>query len=381
MRDNLKCLLRFIPKWKIAMYIILSFFLSLAVAALLLPAVWYIEDNSRFAESLLFLLSYGRSFVLLVFYAILMAGFLLLFYLYERKRYLSYYVRKLTEEVHQLAFEEGPALLSGSGEFIRLAEGIQAIFTKSEQAIAEVRKAEQLKNELVSNVAHDLRSPLTSIIGYLNLINEDRYQDEVELRHYIQVITEKTAGLHSLIDDIFEYTYMQNQLALFEKHPIDLEEMMNQLAVQSRVQLEDAGMEWRQFLEGDESPIVHGDGGKLIRVFENLIQNAVRYGKEGKYLDIIFGGTADIVEIQVVNYGPAIPTADLPHIFERFFRVEKSRSHFTGGSGLGLAIAKSIVELHGGTIDAASSAGRTAFIIRLPRGYSEDQQIIASQTV
>nr|WP_257990762.1 HAMP domain-containing sensor histidine kinase [Bacillus infantis] len=363
------------------MYIILSFFLSLAVAALLLPAVWYIEDNSRFAESLLFLLSYGRSFVLLVFYAILMAGFLLLFYLYERKRYLSYYVRKLTEEVHQLAFEEGPALLSGSGEFIRLAEGIQAIFTKSEQAIAEVRKAEQLKNELVSNVAHDLRSPLTSIIGYLNLINEDRYQDEVELRHYIQVITEKTAGLHSLIDDIFEYTYMQNQLALFEKHPIDLEEMMNQLAVQSRVQLEDAGMEWRQFLEGDESPIVHGDGGKLIRVFENLIQNAVRYGKEGKYLDIIFGGTADIVEIQVVNYGPAIPTADLPHIFERFFRVEKSRSHFTGGSGLGLAIAKSIVELHGGTIDAASSAGRTAFIIRLPRGYSEDQQIIASQTV
>ncbi|WP_366163116.1 HAMP domain-containing sensor histidine kinase [Bacillus infantis] len=374
MRDNLKCLLRFIPKWKIAMYIILSFFLSLAVAALLLPAVWYIEDNSRFAESLLFLLSYGRSFVLLVFYAILMAGFLLLFYLYERKRYLSYYVRKLTEEVHQLAFEECPALLSGSGEFIRLAEGIQAIFTKSEQAIAEVRKAEQLKNELVTNVAHDLRSPLTSIIGYLNLINEDRYQDEVELRHYIQVITEKTAGLHSLIDDIFEYTYMQNQLALFEKHPIDLEEMMNQLAVQSRVQLEDAGMEWRQFLEGDESPIVHGDGGKLIRVFENLIQNAVRYGKEGKYLDIIFGGTDDIVEIQVVNYGPAIPGADLPHIFERFFRVEKSRSHFTGGSGLGLAISKSIVELHGGTIDAASSAGRTAFIIRLPRGNSDERQ-------
>lgn len=374
MRDNLKCLLRFIPKWKIAMYIILSFFLSLAVAALLLPAVWYIEDNSRFAESLLFLLSYGRSFVLLVFYAILMAGFLLLFYLYERKRYLSYYVRKLTEEVHQLAFEEGPALLSGSGEFIRLAEGIQAIFTKSEQAIAEVRKAEQLKNELVTNVAHDLRSPLTSIIGYLNLINEDRYQDEVELRHYIQVITEKTAGLHSLIDDIFEYTYMQNQQALFENHPIDLEEMMNQLAVQSRVQLEDAGMEWRQFLEGNEPPIVLGDGGKLIRVFENLIQNAVRYGREGKYLDIILGGTDDIVEIQVVNYGPAIPGADLPYIFERFFRVEKSRSHFTGGSGLGLAISKSIVELHGGTIDAASSAGRTAFIIRLPRGNSDERQ-------
>ncbi|AGX04035.1 sensor histidine kinase [Bacillus sp. NRRL B-14911] len=374
MKDNFKHILRFIPKWKIAIYIILSFFLALAVAALLLPAVWYIEDNSRFAESLLFLLFYGRSLVLLVFYAILMIGFLLLFYLYERKRYLSYYVKKLTEEVQQLAFKEGKAVLSGKGEFSRLAEGIQEIFTKSEQAIVEVRKAEQLKNELVTNVAHDLRSPLTSIIGYLNLINEDRYQDEVELRHYIQVITDKTAGLHSLIDDIFEYTYMQNQQALFEKHPIDLEELMNQLAVQSRVQLEDAGMEWRQFLEGDEPPIVLGDGGKLIRVFENLIQNAVRYGREGKYLDIILGGTGHNVEIQVANYGPAIPGAELPHIFERFFRVEKSRSHFTGGSGLGLAIAKSIIELHGGTIEAKSRPGRTAFIIRLPRGYSDERQ-------
>lgn len=374
MKDNLKHILRFIPKWKIAMYISLSFFLALDVAALLLPAVWYIEDNSRFAESLLFLLSYGRSLVLLVFYAILMIGFLLLFYLYERKRYLSYYVKKLTEEVQQLAFKEGKAVLSGKGEFSRLAEGIQEIFTKSEQAIVEVRKAEQLKNELVTNVAHDLRSPLTSIIGYLNLINEDRYQDEVELRHYIQVITDKTAGLHSLIEDIFEYTYMQNQQALSEKHPIDLEELMNQLAVQSRVQLEGAGMEWRQFLEGDETPIVLGDGGKLIRVFENLIQNAVRYGREGKYLDIILGGTGHNVEIQVANYGPAIPGADLPHIFERFFRVEKSRSHFTGGSGLGLAIAKSIIELHGGTIEAKSRPGRTAFIIRLPRGYNDERQ-------
>lgn len=374
MKDNFKHILRFIPKWKIAIYIILSFFLALAVAALLLPAVWYIEDNSRFAESLLFLLSYGRSLVLLVFYAILMTGFLLLFYLYERKKYLSYYVKKLTEEVQQLAFKEGKAVLSGKGEFSRLAEGIQEIFTKSEQAIVEVRKAEQLKNELVTNVAHDLRSPLTSIIGYLNLINEDRYQDEVELRHYIQVITDKTAGLHSLIEDIFEYTYMQNQQALSEKHPIDLEELMNQLAVQSRVQLEDAGMEWRQFLEGDEPPIVLGDGGKLIRVFENLIQNAVRYGREGKYLDIILGGTGHNVEIQVANYGPAIPGAELPHIFERFFRVEKSRSHFTGGSGLGLAIAKSIIELHGGTIEAKSRPGRTAFIIRLPRGYNDERQ-------
>src|SRR5690606_13942508 len=115
-------------------------------------------------------------------------------------------------------------------------EGIQKIIANSEKAIIEVKNAEQLKNELVTNVAHDLRSPLTSIIGYLELINNDGYQDEVELRYYIQVIHEKAASLHTLINDIFEYTFTQNQQMTIQKDPVNLEEMLNQLAVFSRVQ-------------------------------------------------------------------------------------------------------------------------------------------------
>jgi signal transduction histidine kinase len=123
-------------------------------------------------------------------------------------------------------------------------------------------------------------------------------------------------------------------------------------------------MEIRQ-VSTAEDPVTMGDGNKLARVFENLIQNAIRYGKEGKYLDIRIMEQEGTIEIAISNYSQSIPSVDLPHIFDRFYRVEKSRSEYTGGAGLGLAIAKSIIELHDGTIKVESSAGKTTFIVTL----------------
>ncbi|TDL75645.1 HAMP domain-containing histidine kinase [Rhodococcus qingshengii] len=214
------------------------------------------------------------------------------------------------------------------------------------------------------HIAHDLRSPLTSIIGYLNLINNDHYRDEIELRYYTQIVQSKAERLHHLINDLFEYTYVQNKEILMIKDPIYIEEMVNQLAVQHRFQLQEAGMQVRQFTT-TENPIIMGDGNKLARVFENLIQNAIRYGKEGKYLDIRILEQEETIEIAISNYGQPIPSVDLPYIFDRFYRVEKSRFEYTGGAGLGLAIAKSIVELHDGAIKVESSAGKTTFIVTL----------------
>ncbi|MGG3801415.1 sensor histidine kinase [Metabacillus fastidiosus] len=365
MKNNLLHLWKFVPKWKIGMYFLLSFFLTSVTVMILLPALWYLEDNSRFIENLLFILSYFRSVFVFFFYGVTMCLYLLLFYQYERKRYFAFYIRKMTEDVQKLVRgEQTSGVISGKHEFEKLAEGIQTIIAKSEQAILNVKKAEQLKNELVTNVAHDLRSPLTSIIGYLDLINKDRYRDEVELRYYIQVIHAKTDSLHTLINDIFEYTHMQNEQAIIQQHSIHIEEMLNQLAVQTQIQLEEAGMEWRQFNSATD-PVIVGNGEKLVRVFENLIQNAIRYGSDGKFLDIRLDDNEKIVKIEIINYGQHIPSVDLPHIFERFYRVEKSRSQFTGGSGLGLAIAKSIIDLHGGTIEVTSVPGRTAFTIKL----------------
>ncbi|MGI8387709.1 sensor histidine kinase [Robertmurraya sp. P23] len=363
MKNNMIELVKFLPKWKITIYLVLSFCLALVTGIILLPIIWYLEDNSRFFENLLFLLSYFRELIFFVFYGVTMVFYLFLFYQYERKQYLAFYLKRITEDVQTFG-DRNIGEISCPAEFHALAEGIQRIIEKSEAAIKEVKRVEQLKNELVTNVAHDLRSPLTSIIGYLDLINNDRYRDEVELRHFVQVIHDKAASLHVLINDIFEYTYVQNQQIKLQNHPIHIEEMLNQLAVQSRTQVEEAEMEWR-FISHATNPTVMGDGEKLVRVFENLVQNAIRYGHDGKYIDMILSDTDESVVIEISNYGQAIPSADLPHIFERFYRVEKSRSNITGGSGLGLAIAKSIVDLHHGQIEVTSSAGRTAFMVTL----------------
>lgn len=337
---------------------------------ILLPALEYLEDTSRFFKSLLYVFSYFPKLIVFSFYILTTGLYLLVIYQYERKRYLAFYLNKMTERVHRIAEGKYTSLdMSVAPEFQALLEGIQDVIAKSEEAIGEVKMAEQLKNDLVTNVAHDLRSPLTSIIGYLELINNDRYRDEVELRYYIQVIHKKAGSLHTLINDIFEYTYMQNRHVNIQKDFVNIEEMLNQLAVVSRVQLDEVKMEFRLFTSAT-NPIVLGDGGKLARVFENLIQNAIRYGSDGKYLDVYLSETEKTVEIEIANYGQqAIPPSDLPHIFERFYRVEKSRSHFTGGSGLGLTITKSIIDLHEGEIYVMSTPGRTAFTIKLLKKY------------
>lgn len=257
--------------------------------------------------------------------------------------------------------------IEDEGVIGELAGKVNQLILQLEGAKAEQKESAEIKNDLITNVAHDLRSPLTSIVGYLDLINEDRYKSEVELRYYIQIIHQKSHELNQLLNDLFEYTLVQNKEALVNEVPINLEEMMNQLSVQFQFQLNDAGMEMRQHFSFTERPFVMGEGTKLARVFENLIENAIRYGKEGKYIDLSVQESEEHVEIEIANYGQPIPSTDLPYLFERFYRVEKSRSQYTGGSGLGLAIVKSILELHGGQISAESISGRTAFVVTLPK--------------
>ena len=124
-------------------------------------------------------------------------------------------------------------------------------------------------------------------------------------------------------------------------------------------------MEGRTFFSEDKL-LISGDPNKLVRAFENLITNAMKYGKEGRYLDLYSKRTGDKAEISFVNYGETISALELPYIFDRFYRVEKSRNRDSGGSGLGLAITKSIIELHGGVISVDSLEGRTVFKIELP---------------
>ncbi|WHY03540.1 HAMP domain-containing sensor histidine kinase [Neobacillus sp. DY30] len=331
-----------------------------------IPSLEYYDEHSRFFSLIVRILSYFGPLVIILFYCSIFCAFLFLFYQYEKQRYTEFRISMLSEEVQSIAkanFDKKVVEIDGNGLGL-LAESINEMINQAQKAIEEERRAKQIKNDLVTNVAHDLRSPLTSILGYLNLINNDQYRDEIELRYYTQIVQSKAERLHHLINDLFEYTFVQNKEILMVKAPINIEEMINQIAVQYRIQLQEAGMQVRQST-ATENPITMGDGTKLVRVFENLIQNAIRYGKDGKYLDITIVEHEETIEVAISNYGQAIPSVDLPHIFDRFYRLEKSRSEYTGGSGLGLAIAKSIVELHNGAITVESTAMKTTFIVTL----------------
>ncbi|OME76734.1 hypothetical protein BK120_28070 [Paenibacillus sp. FSL A5-0031] len=246
-----------------------------------------------------------------------------------------------------------------------MAANMNSLAGRLHHALVEERKAEQTKNELITNVSHDLRTPLTSVLGYLGLIEQDRYRDEVELRHYVQIAYEKSMRLNVLINDLFEYTRMRHDTTALKVTNFNLIEMLGQLLVQFRLPLEEAGMQ-SKLVTDKTSVMIKGDAAKLVRVFENLIVNAMNYGRDGKQVVVTVQLEGSAAVIEVINFGEPIPMMDIPHIFERFYRVDKSRTQWSGGSGLGLAIVKGIVEKHEGTISVTSDSEQTAFRITLP---------------
>lgn len=251
------------------------------------------------------------------------------------------------------------------GDIGKLAYNINSISKQLKERTVEERKAQKTKNDLITNVSHDLRTPLTSIIGYLEIIESDKYKDEVELRYYTDIAYQKAKSLNLLINDLFELTKMQNNVTNLQKSEINLVELLGQVVAYFSCQFKKVNMESRVNFSEDKL-IISADSEKLVRAFENLLSNAIKYGKEGYYVDITTKFEENMAVIQIINYGQSIPEIDLPYIFDRFYRVEKSRNSNIGGSGLGLAITKNIIELHEGSIRAYSDINKTIFEIKLP---------------
>lgn len=278
---------------------------------------------------------------------------------------LNVYLEEIRNGLREIAkgnFDTDIPVQSGS-QLGEVAESINQMSRQLHQSILEERNAEKTKNDLITGVSHDLRTPLTSILGFLEVIEEDRYQDEVELRYYVNIAYEKAQSLKKLIDDLFEYTRINNGLPL-DIREIDMAQFMRQLIEEFVPALEKAGLECK--LAAEEGLVVRADGAQLVRAYENLISNAIRYGELGKRIDIAVRSDGNQVSISFTNYGDPIPERDLPFIFDRFYRVEASRSKQTGGTGLGLAITKSIVEVQGGEIRVRSDRQRTTFETRFP---------------
>lgn len=302
--------------------------------------------------------------------ALLLLGLLLLLFLLLFTGVFYRISSYVTELFHQV--NEGlEGVVSKESDLEKLPEELDFIALKMEycqtmlaEREREAKIAEQKKNDLVIYLAHDIKTPLTSVIGYLNLLNEASDMPPEQRAKYTGITLDKAYRLEELINEFFEITRYNLQSADIQKEEIDLYYMLYQMIEEFYPILTEKKQTAE--LSAEEDVKACGDSDKLARVFNNILKNAAAYGNPGSIIKISAEQMEKSVRISFTNTGKTIPKQKLQMIFEKFFRVDEARSSNTGGSGLGLAIAKEIVTLHGGTISAESEDGITVFTVVLP---------------
>lgn len=229
----------------------------------------------------------------------------------------------------------------------------------------ELKTYRDTRNEFFANVSHDLRTPITYIEGYANVLKNKLYRSEEEREHYLDLISQESKRLSLLINDLFELSKMEEGKIAFDLEWVDVTDVMDSVIHKSRIKASQKGLAISVDYENG-LPLIYSDGLRLEQIFVNLIDNAIRYTNEG-FIKISIKSKDHNVRIQIQDTGIGIPENEISLIFERFYRVEKSRSREYGGTGLGLAIAKKLVELLGGNIQVQSEVGKgSTFVIDLP---------------
>jgi two-component system sensor histidine kinase VanS len=251
-----------------------------------------------------------------------------------------------------------------SPEMTSMEQKLKTIKQTLEQREQEVKSSEQRKNDVVMYLAHDIKTPLTSVIGYLSLLDESPDMPPEQKAKYVNITLEKANRLERLVDEFFEITRYSFQASeALSKKRIDLYYMLLQMTDEFYPLLASNGKE--AALNVPEDFIIYGDPDKLARVFNNILKNAVAYGADNSIINITAIASGDMVSIVFTNEG-SVPKDKLAAIFDKFYRLDSARPSDTGGTGLGLAIAKEIVISHGGKIYADSDGKNTVFTVELP---------------
>ena len=270
--------------------------------------------------------------------------------------------------VHQVVDETGEQVAL-PGELVPLERDLRSIQRSLAAGRAQAKEAEQRRQDLVAFLAHDLKTPLTSVLGYLNLLRDDPGLTAEQRAKYTGIALDKANRLGELIGEFFDITRM-DFAALGERGElIQLSLLLEQLSDEFYPAFAEKDLTCRC----DIAPrlTVRGNADKLARVFDNVLRNAVSYSAPGGEVEIWAAEHEGWAEIAIRNQGLEIPEQELTNIFQKFYRLDQARSTRTGGAGLGLAIAREIVERHGGTIRAESDGRRTSFVIRLPLAEEE----------
>lgn len=345
-------------RFEIVLYSILSLLYMLLTIALLHIGLFLIlhksfQELSETTTAIITMVTIIAGIVLFITYFLLLT-----------KKFITY-IKEMIEGINQISQGNfGNRIeINNEDEFALLADKLNQMADDIKGIMENERRSEYAKNELITSVAHDLRTPLTSIIGYLDLVSSKELTQETQ-RKYIDIAYNKSKRLEKLIEDLFTYTKFNFGEVKANYNEVDMVKLLNQLVDEFYPSFSEYNLEY-EFCPMAASAVIKADGDLLARAFANLISNAIKYGRDGKNILIELRKEESGVIITITNYGDIIPPEDLTRIFQRFYRVESSRSSETGGSGLGLAIAQSIITMHGGSIFARSDEAGTVFTIEL----------------
>ena len=362
-------------RFKMIMYMFLSLLATIATEGLIFMGIYLYETEiiageykkvwgaSGQGKMSLGTFTMSQSVALDAWVIVIFTILLLVIYFILISNKFVMYVREIISGVERMKsgdlMEEIP--VQGEDEFSEIAASINEMRQNLYETMESQKAVEKTKDELITNVAHDLRTPLTSILGYLDLLTQGGFLTEEQKQKYLGIVSSKAKQLETLVKDLFDYTRYDKNKVKIKKEILDLNLFVPQLVDEFYPSFMDHKLECRtDFYEGALNSEL------LARAIGNLISNAIKYGVDGKLVEVHTGLKDKMAFVAIVNYGKIIPAEDLDKIFDKFYRVENSRSLKTGGTGLGLAIAKNIVNLHEGEIWATSDESGTRFQIELP---------------
>ncbi|MED2920224.1 HAMP domain-containing sensor histidine kinase [Bacillus thuringiensis] len=343
---------------KLLVAVAVSFFISFGFTILNFLFITSIERNYHIFSMFEF------NFVMLSLFAFAIFTFIVIFLILVRKKIV--YLKRISDNVNDIANGKlGLTIeIKGKDELTQLAQNINYMSKELEDTFEQERRLERTKNELITNVSHDLRTPLTSIIGYIDLLKRGQYDSETQLQEYLETTYLKSKRLKYLIDELFEYTRLSGIDAKLNFNEVDLSGLLEQIVGEYIPIFEKESLNVQKSITEETIPIIM-DVEKMVRVYENLFMNAIKYSMKPSELSVCLELIGNKAILKVSNKVEKPSVSDPNKLFERFFRGDKARKN-DQGNGLGLAISKRIVELHHGNIHAEYKEGWISFIVEHP---------------